>query len=67
MCNNFELYSCLGIFLCVTHLLGVYCGGVFLYLHVMTNFVYMWAVYCFGVCGTFLVSVILICLVFVIF
>ena len=39
--------------MCVTRLLGVYCGGVFLYLHVMTTFVYMWAVYCFGVCGTF--------------
>ena len=25
--------------MCVTHLLGVYCGGVFLYLHIMTNFV----------------------------
>ena len=23
----------------LTNLLGVYCGGVFLYLHVMTNFV----------------------------
>ena len=42
--------------MCVTHLNGGYCGGVFLYVHVnvMTNFVYkMWAVYCFGVCGTF--------------
>ena len=46
--------------MCVTHVLGVYCGGGFHYLHVMTNFVYMWAVYCFGVCGTFLVFVILI-------
>ena len=53
--------------MCVTHLLGVCCGGVFLYLHVMTNFIYMWAVYCFGVCGTFFVSVIIICLVFLIF
>ena len=34
--------------MCVTHLLGVYCGGVFLYLHVMTNFV---------LCGQFIVSV----------
>ena len=39
--------------MCVTHLLGVYCDGVFLDLHVMANFVYMWEVYCFDVCGTF--------------
>ena len=44
----------------VTHVLVVYCGGVFLYSHVMANFVYTWAVYCFDVYGTFLVSVILI-------
>ena len=44
--------------MCVTHLHGVYCDGVFLYLLVMTNFVYMWDVYCFDVCGTFLASVI---------
>ena len=50
--------------MCVTHLLGVYGGGVFRYLRVMANFVYMWEVYCFDVCGTFLMSVILICLVF---
>ena len=53
--------------MCVTHLLGVYCDGVYLYLHVMANFVYMSEVYCFDVCGTFSVSVILICLVFLIF
>ena len=55
--------------MCVTHLLGVYCDGVFLYLHVMANFVYMWEVYCFDVYGrpTFLISAILICLVFLIF
>ena len=52
---------------CVTHLLGVYCDGVFLYLHVMANFVYMWEVYCFDVSGTFLMSAISICLVFLIF
>ena len=50
--------------MCVTHLIGVYCDGVFLYLHVMANFVYRLEVYCFDVCGTFLVSVILIVLVF---
>ena len=27
--------------MCVTHLLGVYCDGVFLYLHVIANFVYI--------------------------
>ena len=53
--------------MCVTHLLGVYCDGVFLYLHIMANFVYIWEVYCFYVCGTFLMSAILICLVFLIF
>ena len=53
--------------MCVTHLLGVYCGGVFLYLHVMTNCVYMLEVYCIGVCDTFLVFVILTCLVLLIF
>ena len=54
--------------MCVTHLHGVYCDGVvFPYLLVMANFVYMWEVYCFDVCGTFLASVILICLVFLIF
>ena len=52
--------------MCVTHLLDMYCDGVFLYLHVMANFVYMWEVYRFDVCGTFLVSVILICIVFLI-
>ena len=52
--------------MCVTHLLDMCCDGVFLYLHVMANFVYMWEVYRFDVCGTFLVSVILICLVFLI-
>ena len=50
--------------MCVTHLLGVYCDGVFLYLHVIANFVYMLEVYCFDVCGTFLMSAILIYLVF---
>ena len=50
--------------MCLTHLLGVYCDGVFLYLHVMTSFVYVWEVYCFYVSGTFLVSLILICFVF---
>ena len=51
--------------MCVAHLLGVYCDGVFLYLHVMDNFVYnMWELYCFDVYGTFLISAILICLVF---
>ena len=52
--------------MCVTHLHGVYCDGVFLYLLVMANFVYtcMWEVYCFDVYGTFLMSAILICLVF---
>ena len=54
------LQTCEELYVCVTHLHGVYCGGVFVYLHVMTNFVYVWAVYCFGVCGTFSVSVILI-------
>ena len=44
--------------MCVTHLLGVYCDGVFLYLHVMANFVYMWEVS---------MSAILICLVILIF
>ena len=59
--------------MCVTHLLGVYCNGVFLDLHVMANFVYnifvyiMWEVYCFDVYGTFLMSAILICLAFLIF
>ena len=53
--------------MCVTHLLGVYCDGVFLYLHVLANFVYMWEVYCFDVYCTFLMSAILICLVFLIF
>ena len=53
--------------MCVTHLLCVYCDGVFLYLHVMGIFVYMWEVCCFDVFGTFVVSVILICLVFLIF
>ena len=28
--------------MCVTHLLGVYCDGVFLYFHVMANFVYIY-------------------------
>ena len=31
--------------MCVTHLHGVYCDGVFPYLLVMANFVYMWEVY----------------------
>ena len=53
--------------MCVTHLHGVYCDGVFLYLLVIANFVYMWEVYCFDVFGTFLASIILICLVFLIF
>ena len=35
--------------MCVTHLHGVYCDGVFPYLLVMANFVYMWEVYCFDV------------------
>ena len=39
--------------MCVTHLHGVYCDGVFPYLLVMANFVYMWEIYCFDVCGTF--------------
>ena len=51
--------------MCVTHLHGVYCDGVFLYLLVMANFVYnMWEVYCFDVCGTFLASVILMSCIF---
>ena len=41
--------------------------GVFLYLHVMANFVNMWEVHCFDVSVTFLVSVVLICRVFSIF
>ena len=47
----------------------MYCDGVFLYLHAMANFVYMWEVYCFDVCDTFLMSAILIilCLVFLTF
>ena len=53
--------------MCVTHLLGVYCDGVFLYLHVTAKFVYMWEIYRFDVYGTFLMSAILICLVFLIF
>ena len=32
--------------MCVTNLHGVYCDGVFPYLLVMANFVYMWEVYC---------------------
>ena len=36
--------------MCVTHLHGVYCDGVFLYLLVMANFVYT------PVCGNFIVS-----------
>ena len=36
--------------MCVTHLLGVYCDGVFLYLHVIANFVYN------ILCGKFIVS-----------
>ena len=31
--------------MCVTHLIGVYCDGVFLYLHVMANFFYICAKY----------------------
>ena len=27
--------------MCVTHVLGVYCGGVFLYSRVMANFFYI--------------------------
>ena len=50
--------------MCVTHLLGVHCDGVFLYLHVMANFVYKWEVYCFDVYGTFLMSAILISCIF---
>ena len=50
--------------MCVTHLLGVYCDGVFLYLHVINNFVYMWEIYCFDNYGIFLMSAILICIVF---
>ena len=35
------LQTCEEFYVCVTHhLLGVYCDGVFLYLHVMANFVY---------------------------
>ena len=55
---------------CVTHLFGVYCNGVFLYLHVMANFVYMYIyIYmgsllfrCFN--GTFLMSAILTSCIF---
>ena len=53
--------------MCVTDLLGVYYDGVFLYLHVMANFVYKWAVYCFDVYGTFLMSAILILIMSCIF
>ena len=60
------MQTCEELYVCVTHLHGVYCDGVFPYLLVMANFVYMWEVYCFDVCGTFLGSVILICLVFLI-
>ena len=54
------LQTCEELYVCVTHLLGVYCDGVLLYLHVMANFVYiyMWEVYCFDVYGTFLMSAI---------
>ena len=50
----------------VIHLHGVYCDGVFLYLLVMANFVYMWEVYCFDVCGrpTFSVCNINMCCIF---
>ena len=34
--------------MCVTHLHGMYCDGVFLYLLVMANFFY--------ICGKFIVS-----------
>ena len=43
--------------MCVTHLLGVYCGGVLLYLQVMTNVVYVGSLlfrclwYIFSVCN----------------
>ena len=50
--------------MCVTHLLGVYCDGVFLYLHVMPNFVYMWGVHCFDVCGIFVMSAIVMSCIF---
>ena len=51
--------DCNGVFAIKAY--GGYCDGVFLYLLVIANFVYMWEVYCFDVCGTFLASVILIC------
>ena len=35
--------------MCVTYLLGVYCDGVFLYLHVMANC-------CVYICWKFIVS-----------
>ena len=35
------LQTCEEFYVCVTHLLGVYCDGVFLYLHVVANFVYV--------------------------
>ena len=46
--------------MCVTHLLGVYCDGVYLYLHVMAHFVHnmgslgivsMFVVHFFNVCN----------------
>ena len=39
--------------MCVTHLLGVYCDGVFLYLHVMSNFVYILS-------GKFIISIVVV-------
>ena len=50
------MQTCEYMYVCITRrLLGVYGNGVFLYLHIMVNFVYMWDVYYFDVCGTFLV------------
>ena len=40
MCVCVCVCVCVCMCVCVTHLLGVYCDDVFLYLHVMTNFVY---------------------------
>ena len=40
----------------VTHLHGVYCDGVFLYLLVMANFVYIYIYIYIYICGKFIVS-----------
>ena len=45
--------------MCVTHLLGVYCDGVYLYLHVMANVVYIFLLfrclwYIFNVCNIYM-------------